>query len=266
MAQHGITSTHDASLVLECTNVTKYFGVRDSITRALNGITLSVKKGEFLSIMGPSGSGKSTLLNCISTIDSATSGSIFINGKPIEQLKGKVLAKFRHDELGFIFQDSNLIETLNAYENIAMPLMIAHVPSSTIRLRVAQIAQHLNIDAVLTKFPHQMSGGQKQRVAAARAIITKPALVCADEPTGALDSKNSRMLLESFIQLNTHDNATILMVTHDALAASYSSRVVFIKDGVIFSQMERGDKTRKQFFDTIMDTVSYLGGDDADVC
>ena len=134
MAQHGITSTHDASLVLECTNVTKYFGVRDSITRALNGITLSVKKGEFLSIMGPSGSGKSTLLNCISTIDSATSGSIFINGKPIEQLKGKALAKFRHDELGFIFQDSNLIETLNAYENIALPLMIAHVPSSTIRL------------------------------------------------------------------------------------------------------------------------------------
>ncbi len=251
--------------ILECSHVQKYFGSRKSITKALNGIDLRVHQGEFVSIMGPSGSGKTTLLNCISTIDKPTAGSISVNNTPLNALKGQKLARFRHDELGFIFQDANLIESLTAYENIALPLTIAKFRTSDIKGRVTQIALRLNISDVLHKFPQQMSGGQRQRVAAARAIIMRPALILADEPTGALDSKNSRNLLEAFVQLNQAEAATIIMVTHDSVAASYSSRVVFIKDGLIFSQMERGAQSRKEFFASIMDVVSYLGGEDADV-
>lgn len=257
--------TDSKPCILECMNVKKYFGSRKSITKALNGIDLRVKQGEFVSIMGPSGSGKTTLLNCISTIDKPTAGSISINNTPVDALKGKKLARFRHDELGFIFQDANLIESLTAYENIALPLTIAKFRASDIKGRITQIALRLNISDVLHKFPQQMSGGQRQRVAAARAIIMRPALILADEPTGALDSKNSRNLLEAFVQLNQAEAATIIMVTHDSVAASYSSRVVFIKDGLIFSQMERGAQSRKEFFAIIMDVVSYLGGEDADV-
>ena len=211
--------------------------------------------------MGASGSGKTTLLNCISTIDKVTSGHIFVAGDDITKLKGNNLNKFRREELGFIFQDFNLLDTLTAYENIALALSIQNVKPSIIDEKIKEVATQLNIKDVLKKYPYQMSGGQKQRVASARAIITNPKLVLADEPTGALDSKSSRMLLERFNALNERLETTILMVTHDAFTASYASRVIFIKDGKIFNEIHKGDNTRKEFFDKIIDVVTLLGGD-----
>lgn len=211
--------------------------------------------------MGASGSGKTTLLNCISTIDKVTSGHIYVGGEDITKLKGNNLNKFRREELGFIFQDFNLLDTLTAYENIALSLSIQNVNSKEIEERIKRVANDLNIKDVLKKYPYQMSGGQKQRVSSARAIITNPKLVLADEPTGALDSKSAKMLLERFNYLNKELEATILMVTHDAFTASYASRVIFIKDGKIFNEIIRGDDTRKEFFDKIIDVVTLLGGD-----
>ncbi len=210
------------STVLQVTNVEKYYGNKGSLTKALDDISFSVEKGEFVGIMGASGSGKTTLLNCISTIDKVTGGSILVNGNDITTLKKNALNKFRRDELGFVFQDFNLLDTMTAYENIALALSIQKVGASDIDKRVKQVATKLGITEVLKKYPYQMSGGQKQRVACARAVVTNPKLILADEPTGALDSKASRMLLDSFKTLNKELEATILMLTHDAFTASYA--------------------------------------------
>ena len=251
--------------ILKIDKVEKYYGSRSSLTKAIDNISFEVDKGEFVAIMGASGSGKTTLLNCISTIDRVTSGHIYVDGEDITKLKGNKLNKFRREELGFIFQDFNLLDTLTAYENIALALSIQNVSASDIAKRIDKVAKELDIKDVLKKYPYQMSGGQKQRVASARAIITNPKLVLADEPTGALDSKSAKMLLERFTYLNKELMATILMVTHDAFTASYASRVIFIKDGKIFNELHRGSDSRKEFFDKIIDVVTLLGGDLNDV-
>ena len=247
--------------ILKIEKLEKYYGSRSSLTKAIDNISMEVGKGEFVAIMGASGSGKTTLLNCISTIDKVTSGHIFVSGDDITKLKGNKLNKFRREELGFIFQDFNLLDTLTAYENIALALSIQDVGSKEIDDRIKKVARELDIKDVLNKYPYQMSGGQKQRVASARAIITNPKLVLADEPTGALDSKSAKMLLEKFNYLNNELNATILMVTHDAFTASNASRVIFIKDGKIFSELYKGEDARRDFFDKIIDVVTLLGGD-----
>ncbi|MGG3522803.1 ABC transporter ATP-binding protein [Bacillus pseudomycoides] len=251
--------------ILKVDHIEKYFGNKGNVTKAIDDISFNVEKGEFVGIMGPSGSGKTTLLNCISTIDKVTTGKIIINNQDITTLKTKHLEKFRRDELGFIFQDFNLLDTLTAFENIALALTIQGAKPAVISSTVNKIASKLEITSVLSKFPYEMSGGQKQRVASARAIATNPSLVLADEPTGALDSKSSRLLLESFEKLNKELNTTILMVTHDAFSASYAKRILFIKDGEIFNELVRGNDSRKEFFNRIMDVVTLLGGDADDV-
>lgn len=247
--------------LLEIKNIEKYYGNKSSLTKAINNISFNVQEGEFVAIMGSSGSGKTTLLNCISTIDKVTSGNIIINNCDITKLKGNELNKFRREELGFIFQDFNLLDTLTAYENIALALSIQNIAAKEIDKKVLKVAKDLDIEECLKKYPYQMSGGQKQRVASARAIITNPRLILADEPTGALDSKSAKMLLERFAYLNDELCATILMVTHDAFTASYATRVIFIKDGQIFHELHRGNDNRKSFFDKIIDVVTLLGGD-----
>lgn len=251
--------------ILKIENIEKYYGNRTNLTKAIDHISFDVEEGEFVAIMGASGSGKTTLLNVISTIDKVTSGHIYVAGKEITKLKGNSLNRFRREELGFIFQDFNLLDTLTAYENIALALSIQNVKANEIDKRVKEVAKRLNIMDVLNKYPYQMSGGEKQRVASARAIITNPKMILADEPTGALDSKSAKMLLENFEYLNDEMNATILMVTHDAFTASYASRVIFIKDGKLFNEIHRGDDSRKEFFDKIIDVVTLLGGDLNDV-
>ena len=247
--------------ILKLSKVEKYYGNKSSLTKAIDNLSFDVSKGEFVAIMGASGSGKTTLLNCISTIDKVTSGHIFVAGKDVTKLKGNNLNKFRREELGFIFQDFNLLDTLTAYENIALALSIQNVSAKEIDKRIKKVAKELDITNILNKYPYQMSGGQKQRVACARAIITDPKLLLADEPTGALDSKSSKMLLEKFDYLNKEILATILMVTHDAFTASYATRVIFIKDGKIFNEIHKGENSRKEFFDKIIDVVTLLGGD-----
>ena len=251
--------------VVEAINVEKYYGNKSNLTKAVDNISFDVNKGEFVGIMGASGSGKTTLLNCIATIDKVTSGHIVISGTDVTRLKGNNLNKFRREDLGFIFQDFNLLDTLTAFENIALALTIQKVKPSEIEKRVKEIAETLGISHVLKKYPYQMSGGEKQRVASARAIITNPKLVLADEPTGALDSKSSRQLLENFEFLNEQLKTTILMVTHDAFTASYCHRILFIKDGKIFNEIIKGNKSRKEFFDEILDVMTLLGGDLKDV-
>lgn len=248
--------------ILEVRNIEKYYGNKDTINKAIDNISFSVSEGEFIGIMGPSGSGKTTLLNCISTIDNVSSGSVIINDQDITKLKTRKLDKFRQTELGFIFQDFNLLDTLTAYENIALALTIKGEKTSTIDRKVREVAKYLEIDNILDKYPYQISGGQKQRVASARAIVTNPSLVLADEPTGALDSKSARLLLERFEKLNQEFNTTILMVTHDAFTASYANRILFIKDGEIFNEVIRGNDSRKVFFNRIIDVITLLGGDE----
>lgn len=250
--------------LLKVDQIEKYYGNKSSLTKAIDDISFSVEKGEFVAIMGASGSGKTTLLNCISTIDRVTTGHIYLEGEDVTELKGKELNKFRRDKLGFIFQDFNLLDTLTAYENIALALSIQKCAASEIDAKVKAVAMQLEITEVLNKYPYQMSGGQKQRVASARAIITEPKLVLADEPTGALDSKSSKLLLERFVYLNQEQKATIMMVTHDSFSASYASRVVFIRDGKIFHEIVRGDDNRKAFFNKIIDVMTLLGGDVSD--
>lgn len=250
--------------LLKLQNVEKYYGNKSSLTKAVDDISFTVDKGEFTAIMGASGSGKTTLLNCISTIDRVTAGNIFLEDTDITKLKGKALNKFRREKLGFIFQDFNLMDTLTAYENIALALSIQKRSAKDIDKLVKSVAEQLGITDVLNKYPYQMSGGQKQRVASARAIVTNPKLVLADEPTGALDSKSAKMLLERFGYLNHEHDATIIMVTHDSFTASYASRVLFIKDGKVFNEINRGGDSRKQFFDKIIDVVTLLGGDVSD--
>ena len=250
--------------VLEVNHVEKVYGSRNNVTRALADVSFAVDKGEFVGIMGASGSGKSTLLNCVSTIDTVTSGNVVINGADVTRMKHAKLTRFRREQLGFIFQDSNLLDTLTARENIALPLTIARVPAKETLARVEQVAQRLDIAGVLDKYPYQMSGGQQQRVAAARALVTDPAIILADEPTGALDSKNARLLLESIEAMNRQYQATVLMVTHDSFAASYTNRVLFIRDGRIFTELRRGDGLRREFFDRIMEVVAMMGGEGSD--
>lgn len=251
--------------LVDIQNIEKYYSNRSNVTKAIDNISFTVKKGEFVGVMGPSGSGKTTLLNCISTIDTVTSGKIFINDQDITKLKRNGLAKFRREELGFIFQDFNLLDTLTAYENIALALTINKVPASKIDERVKDVASKLEIQNELNKYPIQMSGGQKQRVACARALVTNPSLILADEPTGALDSKSARMLLDSMEKLNQEFKATIMMVTHDAFTASYAHRILFIKDGKIFNEIIRGTDSRKTFFNKIIEVVTLLGGDSGNV-
>ncbi len=251
--------------ILKVDSIEKYYGNKSNITKALDNISFEVNKGEFVGIMGPSGSGKTTLLNCISTIDTVTSGHIFINGKDITRLRKNELSRFRREELGFIFQDFNLLDTLTAYENIALALTILRTSPGKIDGMVKEVAKRLEILDVLQKYPYQMSGGQKQRVASARALVTNPSLVLADEPTGALDSKSSRMLLDTIEKLNRELDTTIMMVTHDAFTASYAHRILFIKDGKTFNELIRGNDTRKEFFNKIIEVVTLLGGDNGNV-
>ena len=250
--------------ILKIDSIEKYYGSKSSLTKAIDNISFDVERGEFIAIMGASGSGKTTLINCISTIDKVTSGHIYLNDLDVTTLKGNKLSEFRREELGFIFQDFNLLDTLTAYDNIALALSIQNKSVKNLDELIKEVSKYLNITHVLDKFPYQMSGGEKQRVASARAIITNPSLILADEPTGALDSKSAKMLLERLEYLNKEKKSTILMVTHDAYTASYSSRVIFIKDGRIFNEIEKGNLDRKEFFDKIIDVVTILGGDLSD--
>lgn len=246
--------------MLSVRNLQKVFGGRDVRTKALDGVSFDVQKGEYVAIMGPSGSGKTTLLNCISTIDRPSRGQIVAAGRDVTSLNRRSLARFRRDELGFIFQDFNLLDTLTGRENIELALTIKKTPTSQIPKLVDDIATALGVKEVLNKYPNQMSGGQKQRVAAARAIVSDPKLILADEPTGALDSHAAAVLLEMMETMNSQMGATILMVTHDSFAASFTQRVLFLKDGRVFNEIRRGDATRERFFAQIMDVVSFLGG------
>lgn len=251
--------------ILTVHNLKKYYGNRGNITKAVDGISFQVLEGEFVAIMGASGSGKTTLLNTISTIDTVTSGNIFIDKQDITQLKEDDLADFRRLNLGFIFQDFNLLDTLTIEENIELSLIINHEDILSVDKKVDDMARKLGISDILDKFLYEVSGGQKQRCACARALINGAKLILADEPTGALDSKSSRMLLETMKEMNDKLNATILMVTHDTFSASFCKRVIFIKDGKIFNEILRGEKTRKEFFNEILDVLTLLGGDMCDV-
>ena len=251
--------------ILKVTDLKKVYGKRGAATTALSGVSFSLRGGEYVGIMGASGSGKTTLLNCVSTIDRPTSGSILVDGKELSDLRGKELARFRRERLGFIFQDCNLLDTLTAFENIALALSIVRTPAGEIREQVEENARLLGIQDCLDKYPYQMSGGQQQRCAAARAIVTRPALVLADEPTGALDSRSARMLLERLEELNQIRQTTILMVTHDAFTASCCHRVIFLRDGQIFLELSRGGMDRRAFFAQIIRVVSQLGGEMEDV-
>ena len=250
--------------LLKIQQIEKYYGNKSSLTKAIDDISFTVNEGEFVAIMGASGSGKTTLLNCISTIDRVTAGHIYLEDTDITALKSKELNKFRREKLGFIFQDFNLLDTLTAYENISLALSMQKFSAKKIDEAVKTVAKQLDITDVLQKYPYQMSGGQKQRVASARAVVTNPKIVLADEPTGALDSKSAKLLLERFHHLNSELKATIMMVTHDSFTASYASRVLFIKDGKLFNEISRGADNRKQFFNKIIGVITLLGGDVSD--
>ena len=248
--------------VLRINNIEKYYGNKGNIVKAIDDISFNVKKGEFVGVMGPSGSGKTTLLNLIATIDEVSSGNIYLDGKDLTEINQKNIAKFRRENL---FQDFNLLDTLTIHENIALALTINKTKKSEIDSKVVNVARKLGIEDLLSKYPYEVSGGQKQRTACARALVTNPKLILADEPTGALDSKSAQMLIEMISNLNKDLDATILMVTHDSFTASYCNRILFIKDGKIFTELARGENTRRQFFNKILDVVALLGGDVRDV-
>ncbi|EAA0144679.1 ABC transporter ATP-binding protein [Listeria monocytogenes] len=251
--------------VLQAKNVRKIYGSKGNVYTALENISIDIKEGEFTGIMGPSGAGKSTLLNVLSTIDKPTSGQIVISGQELENMNEQQMSTFRRDKLGFIFQDYNLLDTLTIRENIILPLALAKRPVKEMEEKLAIISEKFDITEILDKYPSEISGGQKQRTAASRAIITSPSLIFADEPTGALDSKSATNLLESLRDLNEQDKSTIMMVTHDAFAASFCKRILFIKDGELYTEIYRGTKTRKEFFQKILDVLAKLGGDSDDV-
>ncbi len=251
--------------ILKVENIQKYYGNKDNITKAIDDISFTVEKGEFIGIMGASGSGKTTLLNCISTIDNVSAGHIYLENEDITEIKEKDIAKFRREKLGFIFQDFNLLDTLTIEENIALTLTINQKNANEIDKKVEQISEKLGIKEILKKYPYQVSGGQKQRCACARAIVSEPSIILADEPTGALDSKSANDLLNLMEEMNKQMGATILMVTHDTFSASYCDRIIFIKDGKIFNEAVKGEKTRKQFYNEILDVLALLGGDVRDV-
>ena len=247
--------------ILKLEHIQKYYGNEGNITKAIRDISFSVEAGEFLGIMGASGSGKTTLLNCISTIDTVSAGHIYLGGTDVTEIKPKAIARFRRENLGFVFQDFNLLDTLTISENIALALSINKTPARDVEPRIQDIAQKLNITDILNKYPYQVSGGQKQRCACARALVNHPKLILADEPTGALDSRSARMLLETFRMMNVQFGATILMVTHDAFSASYCKRILFLKDGAIFHELNRGKQDRRTFLNQILDVLSLTGGD-----
>ncbi len=251
--------------ILKIDSIEKYYGNKGNILKAIDDVSFEVQKGEFVGVMGPSGSGKTTLLNVIGTIDEVSSGHIYLNGKDLTEINKKEIGRFRRENLGFIFQDFNLIDTLTIHENIALALTINKTNKNEIDGKVNSVAKELGIEEILTKYPYEVSGGQKQRTACARALITNPKLILADEPTGALDSRSAQMLIEMISSLNKDFKATILMVTHDSFTASYCDRILFIKDGKIFTELVRGNNTRKQFFNQILDVVALLGGDVRDV-
>lgn len=246
--------------ILKIKNIEKYYGNEGNITKVLENISFGVEKGEFVGIMGASGSGKTTLLNVISTIDTVTAGHIYYDDTDITEIEDTKLASFRRKNLGFIFQDFNLLDTLTIEENISLALMINNAKGKEIESKVEKIAKELGISEILNKFPYEVSGGQKQRCACARALINNPKLILADEPTGALDSKSAQMLLEAMSTMNQRLMATILMVTHDPFSASYCRRILFLKDGKIFNELVRGEKTRQQFYSEILSVLSLLGG------
>ena len=247
--------------ILTVSHLQKIYGGRGSHTKALDDLSFTVAPGEFIGIMGASGSGKSTLLNCVSTIDVPTSGTITVAGREVTALRGGALSRFRRESLGFIFQDCNLLDTLTAFENIALALTVTGTPAGEVEGRVEAAGALLGLERVLGKYPYQLSGGECQRVAAARAIITRPALILADEPTGALDSKSARLLLEQLDGLNRGEQATILMVTHDAFTASWCHRILFLRDGRLWGELEQGGQDRRQYFGRILDMVARLGGE-----
>ncbi|MDE7327698.1 MAG: ABC transporter ATP-binding protein [Lachnospiraceae bacterium] len=251
--------------MLKVKNIEKYYGSKNNVTKALNRVSFDVADGEFIAIMGASGSGKTTLLNCISTIDTVSAGEILLNGQNIAELPSAELAKFRREQLGFVFQDFNLLDTLTIEENIGLALTLNHEGAGTVKEQVEAVAGKLGIAEILGKFPYQVSGGQKQRAACARAMVAGQSLLLADEPTGALDSKASKNLLEIMEQMNRAMGATILMVTHDAYSASYAGRVLFLKDGRIFNELFRGERSRSVFYHEILDVLAVLGGDVSDV-
>ena len=252
--------------ILKLEHIQKYYGSEGNITKAIQDISFSVKAGEFLGIMGASGSGKTTLLNCISTIDTVSAGHIYLEGTDITEIKPKSLARFRRENLGFVFQDFNLLDTLTISENIALALAINKTPVKEVDPCIMNIAEKLNIRDILNKYLYQVSGGQKQRCACARAIINHPKLLLADEPTGALDSHSSQMLLSTIQSINEQMGATILMVTHDAFTASYANRILFLQDGEIFTELHKGNDSRSAFFHKILNVLTMIGGGQSHVC
>lgn len=250
--------------VLQAKNLKKVYKSRGNLYLALDNIDLDIDEGEFVGIMGPSGAGKTTLLNVVSTIDRPTTGTITIDGDNIVNMSEHRLSLFRRNKLGFIFQDFNLLDTLTVKENIALPLALFKTKYREIEKRIDNVSEMLGIIDILDKYPYEVSGGQKQRASAARAIIHSPKLILADEPTGALDSKSSSDLLQCLSDLNTKDNVTIMLVTHDAFAASFCKRIVFIKDGRLFAEIIRGG-TRKEFFNKILDMLKTMGGGRNDI-
>ncbi len=253
--------------ILEVQSLRKYYGKGGSITKALNGMSFQVLEGEFLGIMGSSGSGKTTLLNCIASTIRPTEGRILLKGEDIGRLKGKKLADYRGNKIGYLFQNFELLDNLTGWENIMLPMAIHNIPEKECRQRIQELTKYLDIREVLMKFPAQMSGGQKQRVAAARALVLEPEIVLADEPTGALDSKSARTLMEKLAGLNEEKGSTILMVTHDSNAASYCSRILFIQDGILFHELRRRmpEETSEEFYERIITVLAQLGGGSANV-
>lgn len=247
--------------IIKVCDVEKFYGNKDTITKAVNRISFEVEKGEFTAIMGASGSGKTTLLNLLATVDQVTSGHIFYDNMDITTLKEEEVAKFRKENLGFVFQDFNLLDTLTLEENVILAMTLHKKKKQEIQQTVASVMRALGIWEYRKKFPYQVSGGQKQRCACARALVNHPKLILADEPTGALDSRSARMLLETFRMMNVQFGATILMVTHDAFSASYCKRILFLKDGAIFHQLNRGKQDRRTFLNQILDVLSLTGGD-----
>ena len=251
--------------MLQVQNIEKYYGSRNNVTKALDRVSFDVADGEFMAVMGASGSGKTTLLNCISTIDTVSAGNIFLDGENIAELPAGELARFRRERLGFVFQDFNLLDTLTIEENIGLALSLNYCDADKVQRQVQKVAGQLGITDILEKFPWQVSGGQKQRAACARALVAGQSLILADEPTGALDSKASKNLLEIMTQMNQELEATIIMVTHDAYSASYASRVLFLKDGSVFNELIKGGRPRPVFYHEILDVLALLGGDISDV-
>lgn len=253
-------SGHDGKIILKLTNVNKVYETECGSTNAVNDVSFEIAKEKFVGIMGSSGSGKTTLLNLIATIDKMSDGEIEINGQSISKLSENELAEFRREHLGFVFQEYNLLDNLTVYENIALALTIKKIPKNSIKDKIIELSEKLDISNILNKFPYEISGGQRQRCACLRAIATDPDIILADEPTGALDSHSAKQLLETFVMLCKSCSATILMVTHDALSASYCDNVMFMHDGEIKSTIKREDKSKQDFFSEILDNIAELGG------